>query len=478
MRTSQSASSPRHVHTSERASVGDVSAATTAGTAQQRTNINRPTLLSPFATCEVQDSQAQPEEIKPVSSRKRARCQSADLDITPLTKFAQVSSRQQQQHALTAGALPIQHIVTLHKPTPQRPNASTSCCFGVASATQPLQHSHLRSTSLNTAQPPAAQPAASPAVPNSLPTATLANAATVGKSTVSEPSDEDRASPFRREHSQECKHCQASTASDSSEVVSDNSHQMSAQPPASHIQPSASFHNLTRVCTQPSIHLQTQSYNASPTYINAQHLTPSPTVIHSSINPFTTYGYSSGYTSGYTSGSLSPATTYVVVSGNSPKHSAGPSDKYVAAVVQDAQGNSQHVTVAASAISTGGPSYVLPTTLAVPFTPLNPMANSMAHSLAATQQTIAFGGTAQHVLTPGVTYAHSMAGLGPMGLGSAGGLSAMGLGLSSNFGMTQAGYNILPRVPLTMAPSMVPSMQVNPQDKAQCIGSSTNVRIY
>ena len=266
----------------------------------------------------------------------------------------------------------------------------------------------------------------------------------------------------------------ASTASDSSEVVSDNSHQMSAQPPVSHIQPSASFQNLTRVCTQPSICLQTQSYNPSPTYINAQHLTPSPTVIHSSITPFTTYGYPSGYTSG----SLSPATNYVVVSGNSPKRSAGPSDKYVAAVVQDAQGNSQHVTVAASAISTGGPSYVLPTTLAVPFTPLNPMANPMAHSLAATQQTIAFGGTAQHVLTPGVTYAHSMAGLGPMGLGSAGGLSAMGLGLSSHFGMTQAGYNILPRVPFTMAPSMVPSLQVNPQDKAQCTGSSTNVRIY
>lgn len=250
---------------------------------------------------------------------------------------------------------------------------------------------------------------------------------------------------------------------------------MSAQPPVSHIQPSTSFQNLTRVCTQPSIHLQTQSYNPSPTYINAQHLTPSPpTVIHSSITPFTTYGYPSGYTSG----SLSPATTYVVVSGNSPKCSAGPSDKYVAAVVQDAQGNSQHVTVAASAISTGGPSYVLPTTLAVPFTPLNPMANPMAHSLAATQQTIAFGGGAQHILTPGVAYAHSMAGLGPMGLGSAGGLSAMGLGLSSNFGMTQAGYNILPRVPLTMAPSMIPSMQVNPQDKAQCLASSTNVHIY
>ncbi len=209
MRTSESASPPRHVHTSERASVGDVSAATHAGTAQQRTNTSRPTLLSPFATCEVQDSQAQPEEIKPISSRKRARCQSADLDITPLSKLAQVSSRQQQEHALTVGALPNQHVVTLHKPTPQRANASTPCCFGVVSATQPLQHTHLRSTSLNTAWPSAAKPAASTAVPSSLPsTTTLANAATVGKSTVSEPSDEDRASPARREHSQECKHCQ------------------------------------------------------------------------------------------------------------------------------------------------------------------------------------------------------------------------------------------------------------------------------
>ena len=188
--------------------MGEVSAATPASSAQQRTDSSRLTLSSPFATCEVQDSQAQLEEIKPVSSRKRARCQSADLDIPPLTKLAQVSSRQQHKHALTAAAFPIQHIVTLHKPTPQRPNSSTPCCFGVPSATQPLQHSHLRSTSLNTARPSAAQPAASTAVPSSLPTAAVANAPTAGKSTVSEPSDEDRVSPSRRQHSHECKHCQ------------------------------------------------------------------------------------------------------------------------------------------------------------------------------------------------------------------------------------------------------------------------------
>lgn len=262
----------------------------------------------------------------------------------------------------------------------------------------------------------------------------------------------------------------ARTASDSSEVVSDNSHQMSAQPPVNQIQASASFHNLKRVCTQPKIPLQTQTFHPSPAFIHAQHLTPSPPVIHSSITPFTTYGYPTGYPSG----SLSPATTYVVVSGTSPKQSAGPCDKYVAAVVQDAQGNSQHVTVAASAISTGGPSYVLPTTLAVPFTPVNPMANP----LTVAQQTLAFGGNAQHLLTPGLAFAQSMGDLGHMGLGSAAGLSAMGLGMSSNFGLTQAGYNLLPSGPPAMVPSIIPNMQVNVPDKAQCIGHSANVRIY
>lgn len=115
---------------------------------------------------------------------------------------------------------------------------------------------------------------------------------------------------------------------------------------------------------------------------------------------------------------------------------------------------------------------MLPTTLAVPFTPLNPMANPMA------TQTIAFGSGGQHIMTPGVAFAQSVNGLGPMSLGAAGGLSAlglgMGMGMSSNFGMTQAGYNLLPRGP----PTMVPSIQVNMQDKTHCLPPPTNVHIY
>lgn len=210
--------------------------------------------------------------------------------------------------------------------------------------------------------------------------------------------------------------------------------------------------------------MQAQSFAPSTSYVQAQaqHIAPSPPVIHSSITPFTTYGYPTGYASG----SLSPATAYVVVSGSSPKRAVSPSDRYVAAVVQDAQGISQHVTVAASAISTGGPSYVLPTTLAVPFTPLDPMA---------TQHAFAMSGSTQHIITPLGPYNQGMPGLGPLGLtGSAGGYSAMGLGLPGNFGLSQAGYNLLPRGP----PTMIASIQVNMQDKSQCIGPSTNVRIY
>ena len=251
-------------------------------------------------------------------------------------------------------------------------------------------------------------------------------------------------------------------ASDSSEVVSDNSQQMSAQPIMSRMQAPAPIHNLTRICTQPNLHMQSQPFNPSSAYLQTQHLTPSPPVIHNSITPFTTYGFPTGYTPA----SLSPATSYVVVSGSSPKRAVSPSDKYVAAVVQDAQGNSQHVTVAASAISTGGPSYVLPTTLAVPFTPLNIMTS---------QHAFAMGTAAQHFINPMGPYGATLAGLGPMTLGgSAGGLSAMGLGLSSNFGITQAGYNLLPRAP----PAMIPSIHVSVQDKAHCVAPSTNVRIY
>lgn len=203
-----SASPQTHVPSLGRAVSG--STAKQAGTGKQRSHNSRPTVQSPFATCEAQECQAQPEEIKVLSSRKRARCQSAENVSSPLTELAQVSNRQQHQHALTVGALPNQHIVTLHKPTPQRPNASTPCCFGIASATQPLQHSHLGGSSLYSAKPsPAVQPAACAVVPTSTGTpATLMDAVTAGTSTISDPSDEDRASPARQEHSQECKQCQ------------------------------------------------------------------------------------------------------------------------------------------------------------------------------------------------------------------------------------------------------------------------------
>lgn len=228
------------------------------------------------------------------------------------------------------------------------------------------------------------------------------------------------------------------------------------------MQAPASFQHLTHICTKPNLQLQSQPYHPAASYLQPQHITHSPPVIHSSITPFTTYGHPTGYASG----SLSPATTYVVVSGTSPTRAVSPSDKYVAAVVQDAQGNSQHVTVAASAISTGGPSYVLPTTLAVPFTPINPMAS---------QHAFAMGGSAQHLINPFGPYGQTMTGFGgALGLGSAGGFSTMGLGLSSNFGVTQAGYNLLPQAP----PTMIPSMHVNLQDKAHCVVPSTNVRIY
>jgi hypothetical protein len=65
--------------------------------------------------------------------------------------------------------------------------------------------------------------------------------------------------------------------------------------------------------------------------------------------------------------SLAPTTTYVVVGGQSPRHPSS-RDAYVAAVVQDVQGKSQHITVPASAICTGGPSVVLAASTGVPVT--------------------------------------------------------------------------------------------------------------
>ena len=201
---SSSAMRLQHAQTSACAISG--SAATHAGTSKQRSNSGRSILQSPFASCEVQQGQAQPEEIKPAPSRKRARCYSADLDCNSPSKLPHGSHKQQ---VLKAGALPDQTMVTLHKPTPHRPTASTPCCFGVVSTTQPLQHSQLRGLGLNTARPaPGGKSAACTVAPSSLATAaTLAKGVTAGKSSGSDPSDDDRASPARQEHSQDCNHC-------------------------------------------------------------------------------------------------------------------------------------------------------------------------------------------------------------------------------------------------------------------------------
>ena len=176
-----------------------------ASTLKQRCHAGRPALQSPFATCETQQVQTQPEELK-ASSRKRGRVQSAELDSNPPTKFAQASNKQQA----SAADLVDDSTVTLHKPTPHRPNASTPCCFGVVSAAQPLRHSHLKSSSLGAARAsPAAKPVVCTVVPSSLTSAaTLADSVMAGKSSGSCPSDDDRASPTRPEHSQDCKHCQ------------------------------------------------------------------------------------------------------------------------------------------------------------------------------------------------------------------------------------------------------------------------------
>ena len=164
---------------------------------------------TPFASCEVQQghSQSQLQEPSPPASRKRARGQSAELDSNPLTKLPHVGNRQQ---TLAAGVSPDQSTVTLHKPTPHRPSASTPCCFGVVSATQPLQHTHLRSSGFSAArQSPGRKPAACTGLPSSLlPAAALADAVAAGKSSGSSPSDDDKASPKAQEQSQECRHWQ------------------------------------------------------------------------------------------------------------------------------------------------------------------------------------------------------------------------------------------------------------------------------
>lgn len=160
-------------------------------------------LQSPFASADVQISQAQPGVVEQVRNRKRARCPSADVDNIPLSKISQHSNRQQDA---SAAAWPDCSQVTLHRPTPHRPTASTPCCFGVPTATHPLQ---LRTSSVVTARPTAPT-----VVPSSL--ATAAAMATVNpapRSSGSHPSDDDYTSPTRPVCSQKCPGTQHSAMS-------------------------------------------------------------------------------------------------------------------------------------------------------------------------------------------------------------------------------------------------------------------------
>lgn len=157
-------------------------------------------LQSPFACADVQTGQAQPDIVEPVRNRKRARCPSADVDNIPLSKIAQPSNMQQDA---AAGTIVNHSQVTLHRPTPHRPSASTPCCFGVPSATHPLQ---VRTSGVVTARPIVAN-----VVPSSSATA-AATAKAAPRSSGSHPSDDDNASP-RLVRSQECQGKQHSPVS-------------------------------------------------------------------------------------------------------------------------------------------------------------------------------------------------------------------------------------------------------------------------
>lgn len=172
------------------------------------------TLQSPFASADVQlgngpaeVGSGQPEVVKHVSNRKRGRCPSADLDSSPLCKIPQPSNRQ-----LDATAAPDPSPVTLHRPTPHRPTASTPCCFGVPSVSCPLQFGQLRNPSFVTARPSVPH-----AVPSSL--ATAAALASAAKSSGSDPSDDDQGSPTQPVCSQEFKLCQGNQQSATSYVL-------------------------------------------------------------------------------------------------------------------------------------------------------------------------------------------------------------------------------------------------------------------
>lgn len=252
----------------------------------------------------------------------------------------------------------------------------------------------------------------------------------------------------------------ASDSSSSADVVSDNSQTLSARAQSIQAQGLVPCPNLSNISTQTNGHIQAQPFNHSPTYLATQHMTPAPTLMNgTSLAPFNTYG---GFPGSFPHSSALQPTTYVVVS-DSPKRAASATDKYVAAVVQDAQGNSQHVTVPASAISTGGPSYVLPATSTIPVNHMGPFLGP---------QTIGFGTLSQHSFLQPNAFAQPMAGLGSM-LGVPGVWPSMGLSLPAPFGIAQPASSAMQRFP---AP-LLPSMHVIP-DKSHCVSATANVRIY
>ena len=188
-------------NTSPSAPVRPGSAFRQTGHSQQRAGHALTSLQSPFATSDVQHATAQPEQIHPAPARKRTRCQSSDLDSKPLSKIPHLAHRQ---HNITAVAAPDPNMITIHKPTPQRPSAASPCCFAVVSAAQPLQHSQLKPSSLNVAQATSLTPPA--AVPSSPATAaTFANAAAISKLPETAPAIADKGSPSRPDRSQDLK---------------------------------------------------------------------------------------------------------------------------------------------------------------------------------------------------------------------------------------------------------------------------------
>lgn len=439
-----------------------------AHTDQQNRLPQDASLRSPFAAAEVQQTcQRQPQDLDALHIRKRARHVTPEPDSLTHSKLQQLAEHYKQS------AMPLLNQsdpVTIHRPTAQRPTSGTACTFGLQAFPSPAVHAlHALQQAAATAPPIAVpagnqnQPPGSRAfVPDSLATA-AALAIPMNKSQATDAMNRLQHGMLQPTSSAENRTLQSPAASDSSssaEPVSDNSQTVSARAQQLLGAGLAPCPNLSTISTQTAGHLPAQPFKHSPTYLATQHVTPAPTLVHSaSLAPFTTYGGFPGSFSHATS--LPQATTYVVVSGNSPKRAASPSDKYVAALVQDAQGNSQRVTVPASAISTGGPSYVLPATTAIP---ANPMTSFIGPQCG-------FGTAPQHSFLPSNPFAQPVAGMGSM-FGMPGVWPSMALNLPAPFGMTQPALNAV-----QLQAPLLPSLHVV-QDKSHCMSATANVRIY